>query len=131
MEDAMDGKDLTQKDQASVESTRNLRQVTPLVDIYENDDEILLHAEMPGVKKDDIMVNIDNGNLTLTGVRTLTMDGAAEWEEFGNVEYQRAFSVPQTIDVNKVRAELRDGILALHLPKSEAAKPRQIEIKAG
>ena len=127
----MDGKDLTQKDQASVESARNLRQVTPLVDIYENDDEILLHAEMPGVKKDDIMVNIDNGNLTLSGIRTLTMDGATEWEEFGNVEYQRAFSVPQTIDVNEVRAELRDGILALHLPKSEAAKPRQIEIKAG
>ena len=127
----MDGKDLTQKDQSAVESTRNLRQVTPLVDIYENDDEILLHAEMPGVKKDDITVNIDNGNLTLTGVRTLTMEGAGEWEEFGNVEYQRAFSVPQTIDVNKVKAELKDGILALHLPKSEAAKPRQIEIKAG
>ncbi|NNF45925.1 MAG: Hsp20/alpha crystallin family protein [Desulfofustis sp.] len=127
----MDGKDLTQKDQTAVESTRNLRQVTPMVDIYENDDEILLHAEMPGVKRDDITVNIDNGNLTLTGLRTLTMEGAAEWEEFGNVEYQRAFSVPQTIDVNKVKAELRDGILALHLPKSEAAKPRQIEIKAG
>jgi HSP20 family molecular chaperone IbpA len=127
----MDGKDLTQKDQASVESARNLRQLTPLVDIYENDEEILLHAEMPGVKKDDIMVNIDNGNLTLSGVRTLTMEGAAEWEEFGNVEYQRAFSVPQTIDVNKVKAELKDGILALHLPKSEAAKPRLIEIKAG
>lgn len=127
----MDGKDLTQKDQTAVESTRNLRQVTPMVDIYENDDEILLHAEMPGVKRDDITVNIDNGNLTLTGLRTLTMEGAAEWEEFGKVEYQRAFSVPQTIDVNKVKAELRDGILALHLPKSEAAKPRQIEIKAG
>ena len=126
----MDGKNLTQKEQASVESTRSIRQVTPLVDIYENDDEILLHAEMPGVKKDDITVNIDNGNLTLSGVRTLTMEGAAEWEEFGNVEYRRAFSVPQTIDVNEVKAELKDGILALHLPKSEVAKPRQIEIKA-
>jgi HSP20 family molecular chaperone IbpA len=127
----MDGKDLTHKDQSTVESARSLRQVTPLVDIYENDDEILLHAEMPGVKKDHITVNIDNGNLTLTGLRTLPMEGATEWEEFGNVEYQRAFSVPQTIDVNNVKAELKDGILALHLPKSEAAKPRQIEIKAG
>ena len=127
----MDGKDVTHKDQSPVEPTRSLRQVTPLVDIYENDDEILLHAEMPGVKKDYITVNIDNGNLTLTGVRSLAMEGAAEWEEFGNIEYQRAFSVPQTIDVNKVKAELKDGILALHLPKSEAAKPRHIEIKAG
>lgn len=127
----MDGKDLTQKEQGAVESTRNLRQVTPLVDIYENDDEILLHAEMPGVKKDDITVNIDNGTLTLSGARHMSSEGVGEWEEFGNIEYERAFSVPQTIDVNKVNAELKDGILALHLPKSEAAKPRQVEIKAG
>jgi len=127
----MDGKDITKKEQRAVESTRNLRQVTPLVDIYENDDEILLHAEMPGVTKDDISVNIDNGNLALTGVRSMTKGGAAEWEEFGEVEYQRVFSVPQTIDVNKVSAELKDGVLALHLPKSEAAKPKQIKITAG
>ena len=127
----MDGKDITKKEQGTVESTRSLRQVTPLVDIYENDDEILLHAEMPGVTKDEITVNIDNGNLTLTGVRSMTKDGAAEWEEFGDVEYQRAFSVPQSIDVSKVSAELKDGVLALHLPKSEAAKPKQIAIQAG
>ncbi|MEJ2135207.1 MAG: Hsp20/alpha crystallin family protein [Desulfofustis sp.] len=127
----MDGKDLTKREQGAVESTRNLRQVTPLVDIYENEDEILLHAEMPGVKKDDISVNIDNGNLTLSGVRSIEHDGAADWEEFGDVEYQRVFSVPQTIDIKKVHAELKGGILALHLPKSEAAKPKQIKIKAG
>lgn len=127
----MDGKDLTKKDKGTIESTRNLRQVIPLVDIYENDNEILLHAEMPGVKKDDISVNIDNGNLTLSGIRSIVQGGVADWEEFGNVEYQRAFSVPQTIDVNKVNAELKDGILALHLPKSEAAKPKQIKINAG
>ena len=126
----MDTKDLTKRDHGTVETTRNLRQVVPLVDIYENDDEILLHAEMPGVKKNDIAVNIDNGNLTLSGLRSIVHEGAAEWEEFGNIEYQRAFSVPQTIDVDRVKAELKDGILALHLPKSEAAKPRTIEIKA-
>ena len=127
----MDGKDLTKKEQGAVESTRSLRQVTPLVDIYENDNEMLLHAEMPGVTKDDISVNIDNGNLTLSGVRSMSTDGAIEWEEFGDIEYQRTFSVPQTIDVNKVSAELKDGVLALHLPKSEAAKPKTIEIQAG
>ena len=127
----MDGKDLLKKEQGGIESTRNIRKMTPLVDIYENDDEILLHAEMPGVKKEDISVNIDNGSLTLSGLRTIARDGANDWEEFGDVEFQRAFSVPQTIDVNKVQAELKDGILALHLPKSEAAKPRMVEIKAG
>jgi HSP20 family protein len=130
MEGAMNTKELTKRDRGAVESSRNLRQVVPLVDIYENDDEILLHAEMPGVKKNDITVNIDNGNLSLSGLRKMVHDGVADWEEFGDVEYQRAFSVPQTIDVDKVKAELKNGILALHLPKSEAAKPKTIEIKA-
>ncbi|MEE4164465.1 MAG: Hsp20/alpha crystallin family protein [Desulfocapsaceae bacterium] len=127
----MDGKNIVKKDAGSVEATRSIRKAVPLVDIYENDDEILLHAEMPGVRKDDIMVNIDNGRLTLSGTRLLGKQGAAEWEEFGDVEYQRAFSVPQTIDIEKVKAELKDGMLALHLPKSEAAKPRMVEITAG
>jgi HSP20 family molecular chaperone IbpA len=126
----MASKELTKRDKGAEESTRNLRQSVPLVDIYENDDEILLHAEMPGVRKDNISVNIDNGNLTLSGVRSILHDGAADWEEFGDVEFQRAFSVPQSIDVNNVKAELKDGILALHLPKSEAAKPKTIKIQA-
>jgi len=126
----MDTKDVAKKDQQAVESTRNLRQLAPLVDIYENNDEILLHAEMPGVEKDQITVNIDNGNLTLSGVRTLAGGGVTDWAEFGDIEYQRVFSVPQSIDVEHVRAELKDGILALHLPKSEAAKPKTIEVKA-
>jgi len=63
------------------------------------------------------------------GLRNLETTGSAQWEEFGDVEFQRTFSVPQTIDMEKVVAELKDGVLHLHLPKSEAAKPRQIEIK--
>jgi HSP20 family molecular chaperone IbpA len=84
---------------------------------------------MPGVVKDELSVNIDNGRLSLSGVRKLEISGAASWEEFGNVEFVRNFSVPQTIDVEKVEAELKDGVLTLHMPKSEEAKPRQIEIK--
>ncbi len=104
--------------------------LAPAVDIYENDDEILLHADMPGVEKDDIKVNIDNGKLELSGVRRLVTNGAVNWEEFGDVEFSRSFSVPQAIDVNKVNAQLRDGVLYLHLPKSDNAKPRQIAIQA-
>lgn len=113
------------------ERTHQIPTVTPAVDIYENDDEILLHADMPGVKKNDIAVNIDNGKLTISGIRQLETSGVATWEEFGNVEYSRSFSVPQTIDTGMVNAELKNGVLKLHLPKSEAAKPRQIEINAG
>lgn len=123
--------DLVKREETMPERSPEMAAVSPLVDIYENDDEILLHAEMPGVEKDNITINIDNGRLTLAGIRKLETSGAESWAEFGDVEYQRTFSVPQTIDVGKVNAELKDGVLRLHLPKSEAAKPRQIKIKAG
>ncbi len=123
-----DQKDLVTREENLPERSREVPAVAPVVDIYENDDEILLHADMPGVTKEDVSINVDNGKLFISGVRSLETTGAANWEEFGNVEYQRTFSVPQTIDVSKVNAELKDGVLRLHLPKSEAAKPRQIEI---
>jgi len=124
-----DTKELVEKKEGQVERSRQIPGVSPVVDIYENEDEILMFADMPGVEKENITVNIDNGKLSLSGVRKMETAGAANWEEFGNVEYQRIFAVPQTIDVNKINAELKDGVLRLHLPKSEAAKPRQIEIK--
>ena len=121
--------DLVKKDESMPERSREIPAVVPLVDIYENDEEILLRTDMPGVEKKDVTINIDNGKLALGGIRKFESKGSAQWEEFGNVEYQRTFSVPQTINVNKVVAELKNGVLSLHLPKSEAAKPRQIEIK--
>lgn len=121
---------VSKREENTPEIRHRLPRVVPVVDIYENDDEILLHADMPGVVKEDVMVNVDNGRLTISGVRNLEVSGTANWEEFGNLEYFRSFSVPQTIDVGKVNAELKDGVLRLNLPKSEAAKPRQIEIKA-
>lgn len=123
--------DIVKREETAPESTRRIQGVIPDVDIFENEDEILLHADMPGVLKDNISVNIDNGKLSIAGVRTLQTKGAATLEEFGDAEYRRTFSVPQTIDVNKINAVVKDGVLRLHLPKSEAAKPKQIKIKAG
>ena len=121
--------EVTKKEETGVETSSQLYEVVPAVDIYENNDEILLHADMPGVLKENVSVDIDNGTLSLRGVRKLDTNGTAAWEEFTDVEYVRSFSVPQTIDVEKVEAELKKGVLRLHLPKSEAAKPRTIEIK--
>ncbi|OKY76507.1 MAG: heat-shock protein [Desulfobulbaceae bacterium DB1] len=126
-----DRNDIVKREETMPERSRELPAVVPLVDIYENEDEILLYADMPGVEKNNITINIENGKLALSAIRKITASGAAGWEEFSDVEYQRTFSVPQAIDVGKVNAELKDGVLRLHLPKSEAAKPRQIEIKAG
>ena len=122
-------KNIVQSEEKNIEKTREMNEMTPAVDIYENDDEILLLVDMPGVVKDDIKVDIDNGTLSIAGIRKLKTEGVANYEEFTDVEYVRSFSVPQTIEVDKVEAELKNGILKLHLPKSEAVKPRQIEIK--
>lgn len=125
-----DRNDIAKKDEKAIEKTSELRSAIPSVDIYENDDEILVHADMPGVKKDDVSINIDNGTLSISGVRRLDNKGVLTWENFFDVEYVRNFSIPQRIDVERVAAELKDGVLKLHLPKSEAAKPKMIEIKA-
>nr|WP_320190969.1 Hsp20/alpha crystallin family protein [uncultured Desulfobacter sp.] len=125
-----DTKDIAKTESKAIEKTRELRTATPSVDIYENENEILLFADMPGVNKDDVTVNIENGKLSISGVRRLDRQGVSNWEEFVDVEYVRSFSIPQTINVEDVAAKLKDGVLTLHLPKSEAAKPRQIEIKA-
>jgi len=115
----------------SGELTNQLPLSMPAIDVFENDSEILLHADMPGVVKDDISVNIDNGKMTLTGIRRLHTTGVANWRELKDTEFRRIFSVPQSIDIDKVHAELKEGVLRLHLPKSDAAKPRQIEIITG
>lgn len=130
MEVIMDGKNLIEKGKATIEETKTILKATPLVAIYENEHEILLHVEIPGVSKHDIKVHIDNGMLTLSGVRTVERQGVPEWDEIKDVEYHRSFSVPPTIDTEKVSADLVDGVLALSLPKSEAAKPKTIEINA-
>lgn len=113
----------------SVEQATEYYEMIPLVDTYENKDEIILLADMPGVEKKDLSISIDNGVLFVSGLRRLSKSGTASWEEFGDTEYKRSFSVPQTIDIDNIEAELKDGVLKLHLPKSEAAKPRIIEIK--
>jgi HSP20 family molecular chaperone IbpA len=105
--------------------------MVPAVDVYENEKEILLHTDLPGVRKDDITINIDNGKMILSGMRYIPTTGAAAWRELADVEFRRTFAVPQSIDISNVQAELKDGVLHLHLPKSESARPRQIEIATG
>ena len=105
---------------------------TPAVDIIEDDKEYLIKAELPEVHKDDVKVTVENGTLTISGERK------AEKEEknrkFHRVErdygrFMRSFSIPEDADDTKVDAEFRDGVLRVHLAKSEHARPKQIEVK--
>lgn len=126
-----ENKALTSSNKHEVNAARELPVVTPAVDIFENTNEILLHADMPGVERENISINIDNGKLYLSGSRTVTDSGATRWQEFGAAEYSRTFSVPQSIDIPNIKAHLQDGVLQLQLPKLEAAKPKQIKITTG
>lgn len=122
--------DLTTQKENMLEKRQDLSRIAPVVDIYENEDEILLYADMPGVTKDNVTVNVDNGKLEISGTRNLQAKGTGNWQEFTDVEYRRVFAVPQSIDVTKVNAELKEGVLKLHLPKADAAKPRTIKISS-
>jgi HSP20 family protein len=117
------------KDDSHIEQSRQFRTIVPEVDIFENEEEILMCADLPGVVREKLTVQVDNGKLTLTGIRQSAPEGVATWEEFSDVEYHRMFSVPQTIDVTNIKAELNNGVLKLHLAKSAAAKPKKIEIQ--
>lgn len=121
-------KELTKQSENMVEKRQHLTTIAPVVDIFENEDEILIHADLPGVAKDKITVNVDNGRLEISGIRHMPATGADQWLEFTDVEFKRVFSVPQSIDVSRVNAEQKDGTLCLHLPKAESVKPRTIEI---
>jgi len=113
------------------ENVRERPAVPPRVDIYENAQEFLLVADLPGVRNDGLSINVENSELTLEAARTTAHPGAAVVSEHREVDFRRAFLLPQGIDREKIDAELRNGVLRLHLPKADALRPRQIPVRAG
>jgi HSP20 family protein len=105
----------------------------PAVDIFENDHhEIVLTAEIPGVRKDDLDIRVENNTLTIRGERKREQEAAKE--SYHRVErlygtFSRSFSLPSTVDNEKVNAEFKDGVLKVTLPSREEAKPRQIQVQ--
>lgn len=106
--------------------------LAPLVDVYENADELMLLADMPGVKKENVNIHIDKGQLTLEGTKSENSEpNKLLLREYREADYRRSFSLPNGIDTQKVSAELANGVLCVRLPKSEAIRPRQIRVRAG
>ena len=105
---------------------------TPAVDIYETDQhEVVLKAELPEVKRDDINITFENGVLTIRGERKY--DDTVKRENFQRVErhygaFSRSFTLPATVDASRISASHKDGVLTIRLPQREEAKPKQIEI---
>src|SRR5262245_38138947 len=105
--------------------------VTPPVDILETEDELLLFADLPGVREDDVDIRFENGELTLHARRAPTQaTGQWLWENESG-DFFRAFRISEQVDASKIWAELKHGVLTLHLPKVEAAKPRKISVRGG
>ncbi len=113
----------------NTEMEKKMSYMAPAVDIYENEKEILVVADMPGVSKDSLSIKLENDQLILEGRRYTVTEGTPLNAELPECTYRRAFTLNQTVDVNKVEAELKNGVLTIHLPKPEAVQPRQIPIK--
>jgi len=122
---------LQKYDDQRLETVQDRPWVAPLVDIFENDSEVLLVADLPGVTRDSLKIHLDKDQLMIEGRVDERSMGTAIGCEYQSVDYRRSFLVPRGIDGNKIAADLKHGVLSLHLPKAEALRPRQIAVKAG
>ena len=117
--------------ETDTESTRTGVLVAPEVDIFENQNQITLLADMPGVKASDLTIDIDEGVLTVTG-HVNAPEGRREadvFREYGSGTFQRKFTLSEAIDQARIEAKLTDGVLRLALPKVEQAKARKIKVR--
>lgn len=106
----------------------------PLVDIVEDDHQYLIKAELPEVKKEDVRLTVQDGVLSLSGDRKFVKE--EKGKKYHRVEraygsFVRTFTLPEDANEQKVSADFKDGLLQIHLPKSEKARPKNIEVKIG
>lgn len=107
------------------------RSIRPDVDIFEDENGITLMADLPGVSKEGLDIQVDNETLTIDGKVQIDMPEAmhAVYADVQAMRYQRSFSLSGELDGDKAEARLKDGVLALRIPKREQYKPRKIEIQ--
>ncbi|MBP8979707.1 MAG: Hsp20/alpha crystallin family protein [Syntrophobacterales bacterium] len=126
-----------QKQQAQTplesERTRNRKVYVPKVDIYETKDAMVLIADMPGVDEQSVDITLEKNILTITGnVESETYaDKTLAYAEYDTGDYQRAFTISDEVDQDRIAATVKNGVLRLKLPKAEKAKAKKIAIKAG
>ena len=109
-----------------------LTQWAPLVDITEDDKEYLLKAELPELKKEEVKVTVENGELTISGERKFEKE--EKGKKYHRIErsygsFLRSFTLPEGVSGEKVVADFSEGVLKVHLPKDEKAKPKSFEVK--
>ncbi|HTA42271.1 MAG TPA: Hsp20/alpha crystallin family protein [Bryobacteraceae bacterium] len=110
---------------------RTGRPWSPAVDILETDDSLIVKADLPNVKIEDIDIRVENQTLTITGSRTFEKDDKVKGYhriERSYGEFVRSFAVPPTVDTEQVAADYKNGVLTVTLPRKESAKPRQVKV---
>ena len=114
------------------ESTRNAPVFVPAADIYESEDALFLSLEMPGVSQDTLNIMLDQRVLTISGrSRSSAPEGySLTHHEYRDGDYERAFTLSEAIDSDKIEAELKEGVLRLKLPRSQPAPAKTINVKA-
>jgi HSP20 family protein len=122
---------LQKAERTGAEQTRQGPVYTPAADIFENENAITVLADMPGVKAQDLKIDLHDSVLSLTGTVTV-VEGTGETDvlrEYRPGTFYRRFTLSETIDQTKIDAKLVDGVLRLELPKVEKARPRQIAVR--
>jgi HSP20 family molecular chaperone IbpA len=123
-------KEETHNDVAPVESTLGGTTYSPRFDVWENDDEMILYGDLPGVMPEDLDVRFENPVLTIHGkVSPRHNDIKFLHGEYGIGYFHCTFTIGEAIDTERISAELKNGAVRVHLPKSEKVKPRRIEVK--
>lgn len=110
------------------------RTYQPAVDIFEEQDAIVVAAELPGVKPEDVNVTVDNGMLTIEGERKFEKrENKGEWHRVESLygKFTRTFALPKTVSADTIEAHLDAGVLTVRLPKRAEVKPRKVEVKGG
>jgi HSP20 family protein len=119
-----------QNDVATVERTHGGLTYSPRIDIWESDDELVLYADLPGVAAGDVDIQFENRELRIHGkVAPRHEKINFLYGEYGIGDFYRTFTIGETIDAEKISAELHNGVLVLRLPKTEAVKPRRIQVQ--
>jgi HSP20 family protein len=114
----------------TTEATRGSNYFAPPVDIFENDKELTLFADLPGVRPEDVELKYERGELILHGrVPQRKHVGRLLLGEYQEGDFYRVFQIHESIDSGRIEAECKNGVLTVHLPKAEAARPRQISVK--
>lgn len=112
------------------EQTRSdARYVAPPVDIYEQGEQLMVVADLPGVDKNSVTVDVKDGVLTIQGSPSETAPGTPIYKEFELVNYYRQFELAESVDIEKISADFQNGVLKLTLPKAERARTRKIDVR--